>query len=59
MLLSFLHLEAFGYFLNDLCVKSALIQMKLNIEGDAKLSFEALNSGLVNATTPRLYYLIL
>jgi hypothetical protein len=58
MLLSFLHLEALGYFLNDLCVKSALIQMKLNIEGDAKLSFEAL-SGLVNATTPRLYYLIL
>ena len=59
MLLSFLYLKALGYFLNDLCVKSALIQMKLNIEGDAKLSFEALNSGLVNATTPRLYYLIL
>jgi hypothetical protein len=44
MLLSFLHLEALGYFLNDLCVKSALIQMKLNIEGDAKLSFEALRA---------------
>jgi hypothetical protein len=52
MILSFLHLEDLDYCLNDL-------MCKVGIEGDAKLSFEALNSGLVIATTPRLYYLIL